>query len=137
MSVGWVTSWRKCNNSFLSLFDQLPFSLANPLYHQTHSYGEFPLRLFPKCFLSYSNTLRIFIFFGKSLFEMCWFYMGKRGKKVPQTILASLYTPPLSYNAYMETTHFKKGLPLCTHYFAIKNYQQVSTTCPFYCLTSG
>ena len=48
VSVGWVTSWRKCNNSFLSLFDQLPFSLANPLYHQTHSYKEFPLRLFPK-----------------------------------------------------------------------------------------
>ena len=46
---------------------------------------------------------------GKPLFEMCWFYMGiaqialdpsssvKRanvGKKVPQTILASIYTPP-------------------------------------------
>ena len=44
----------------------------------------------------------------KPLFEMCWFYMsiaqialeppplcqkGKRGKKVPQTILASSYTP--------------------------------------------
>ena len=31
-------------------------------------------------------------------------------KKVPQTILASLYTPPLAENAHMETTHFKKGL---------------------------
>ena len=31
----------------------------------------------------------------------------------------------------METTHFKKGLPLFTHYFAIKNYQQFSTTCSF------
>ena len=45
----------------------------------------------------------------KPLFEMCWFYMGiaqialdpqplcqpgKRGKKVPQTILASPYAPP-------------------------------------------
>ena len=56
---------------------------------------------------------------------------GKRGKKkVPQTILASPYTPrltweksapnhpskpstppPLLGNAHMETTHFKKGLP--------------------------
>ena len=31
-------------------------------------------------------------------------------KKVPQTILASLYTPPLAENAHMETTHLKKGL---------------------------
>ena len=56
---------------------------------------------------------------------MCWFYMAmaqialhptlavKRAnveKKVPQTILASLYTPPLAENAHMETTHLKKGL---------------------------
>ena len=57
---------------------------------------------------------------------MCWFPMGiaqialdpplcqtgKRAKKVLQTILASLYTPPpsLSGNAHLETTHFKKGL---------------------------
>ena len=34
------------------------------------------------------------------------------GKKVPQTILASLYTPRLMGNAHMETTHFKKRLPL-------------------------
>ena len=40
---------------------------------------------------------------------------GKRGKKVPQTILASFYTPhppPLTGNAHIETTHFKKGHPL-------------------------
>ena len=41
---------------------------------------------------------------------------GQRGKKVPKTILASLYipcSPPLlTGNAHMETTHFKKGLPL-------------------------
>ena len=66
---------------------------------------------------------------GKPLIEMCWFYMGivlialglayicqtgKCGKKVSQTILASPYTPPpLIGNAPdMETTHFKKGLPL-------------------------
>ena len=38
----------------------------------------------------------------------------QRGKKVPQTILASLPPPPpLTGNAQdMETTHFKKGLPL-------------------------
>ena len=58
---------------------------------------------------------------------MCWFYMGiaqialdpplcqtgKRGKKVPQTILASLNTPPplLTGNAHMETTRFKRGFP--------------------------
>ena len=48
----------------------------------------------------------------------------KRGKKVPQTILASPYTPgqrgkkvpqtilaSLTGNAHMETTHFKEGLP--------------------------
>ena len=34
------------------------------------------------------------------------------GKKVPQTILASLYTPRLMGNAHMETTHFEKGLPI-------------------------
>ena len=33
---------------------------------------------------------------------------GKRGEKVPYTIMASL---SLSGNAHMETTHFKKGLP--------------------------
>ena len=33
-------------------------------------------------------------------------------KNVLQTILASLYIPPLSGNAQMETTHFKKKLPL-------------------------
>ena len=34
------------------------------------------------------------------------------GKKCPKHILASLYTPsPLTGNAHMETTHFKKGLP--------------------------
>ena len=66
---------------------------------------------------------------GKPLFGMCWVYMGiaqiglepppllcqtvKRGQKVPQTILASLYTipPPLTGNAHMETTYLKKGLP--------------------------
>ena len=64
---------------------------------------------------------------------MCWFYMGiaqialaprpqtilaspdtpeQMWEKVPQTILASLYTPPpLTGNAHMETIHFKKGLP--------------------------
>ena len=33
---------------------------------------------------------------------------------MPQTILASLYTPPppLTGNVHMETTHFKKGLPV-------------------------
>ena len=37
---------------------------------------------------------------------------GNVAKKGPQTILASLYTlPPLTGNAHMETTHFKKGLP--------------------------
>ena len=36
---------------------------------------------------------------------------SKRGKKVLQTILASPTPPPLSGNAHMETTHFKKGLP--------------------------
>ena len=54
-----------------------------------------------------SGTIKWMIL-GKPLFEMCWFYMGiaqialgppplcrtgKRGKKVPQTILASPYTP--------------------------------------------
>ena len=34
---------------------------------------------------------------------------GKRGKKAPQTILASLCTPPFTGNAYMEITHLKKG----------------------------
>ena len=50
---------------------------------------------------------------GKPLFEMCWFHMGiaqialdqpptplsngQNGKKVPQTILASLYTPSPPY----------------------------------------
>ena len=71
-----------------------------------------------------------------------WFYVsvlcqtGKRGKKVPQTILASPFTPqaqaaweksatnppgkplhpppPLTGNAHMETTHFKKGASLAT-----------------------
>ena len=58
---------------------------------------------------------------------MCWFYIGiaqktldpplcqtgTRGKKVLQTILASLsHTHPLSGNAHLEKTHFKKGLPL-------------------------
>ena len=69
---------------------------------------------------------------GKPLFEMCGFYMGiaqialdprplhsvNRAnvdkKKVPETILTSLYTPPpLTGNAHLETTHFKKGL-LCS-----------------------
>ena len=37
---------------------------------------------------------------------------SKRGKKVLQTILASLYThTTLLGNAHMETTYFKKGLP--------------------------
>ena len=75
---------------------------------------------------------------GKPLFEMCWFYMGiaqialdrprlpsfKRAnveEKVPQTILAS---PPLTGNAHMETTHFKKGLPFS--YLCCKlNHQSV------------
>ena len=64
---------------------------------------------------------------GKPLFEMFGFYvgisqialespplcqMGERGKKVPQTILASLYTPSaLTGNAHIKPTHFKKGLP--------------------------
>ena len=35
------------------------------------------------------------------------------GKKVPQTIQTSLYIlPPLTGNAHMERTHFKKGLPV-------------------------
>ena len=87
---------------------------------------------------------------GRPLFKMCWFYsMGiakialdppppsvkranmekvpqtilaspytprQRGKKVSQTIQTSLYPPPpplaLTCNATMETTHFKKGFPL-------------------------
>ena len=34
-------------------------------------------------------------------------------KKVPQTILAGLYTPlPLTGNAHVEKTHFKRGFPI-------------------------
>ena len=42
---------------------------------------------------------------------------SKCGKKVIQTILTSHYIPPplLSGNAHMETTHFKKGLPLAAN----------------------
>ena len=51
---------------------------------------------------------------------MCWVHMGiaqpsvnrANVEKVVQTILACLYSPPLPGNAHMETTHFKKGLPL-------------------------
>ena len=48
----------------------------------------------------------------------------QREKKVPQTILASLYTPPpplrgmpicpYAHYAHMETTLLKKGLPYAT-----------------------
>ena len=53
---------------------------------------------------------------GQPLFEMCWVYMAiaqiaqdplplcqtdKCGKKVSQTILGSLYSPPLTGNAHM------------------------------------
>ena len=44
VSFGWVTSWRKRNNSFLSLFDHPPFSPANPLYQR-----DFYIKDFGKC----------------------------------------------------------------------------------------
>ena len=58
--------------------------------------------------------------------EMRWFYMDiaqlalypspsvKRvnvGKKCSKPSWQALHPPPLSGNAHMETTHFKKGLP--------------------------
>ena len=68
---------------------------------------------------------------GKPLFEMCWFYMGiaqialdpcVKGanveKKVPQTILASLYThpSPLTGNAHMYGNNtFQKGADTLTY----------------------
>ena len=97
--------------------------------------------------LLYMQNLHCKLSLGKPLLEVCWFYMviaqialepppplcqtRKRGKKVPQTILASPYllpqpnvgkkcpkqswqafTPlPLKGNAHMET-HFEKGFPL-------------------------
>ena len=48
--------------------------------------------------------------------------LGKRGKKVPQNILASLYTP---FTVHMETRHFKKGLPLfADHIFYLLAFSQ-------------
>ena len=70
------------------------------------------------------HFIREYVPLGKSLFEMCWFYMGivqialdptppvKRanmGKKCAQTILASLYTPPYGQCPYGNNTFHKGG----------------------------
>ena len=55
---------------------------------------------------------------------------GQMWKKVPQTILASLYTHlPLTDNTHMETTHFKKGLPILTEVLHIEEYNE-KQQCP-------
>merc|ERR1719400_1728731 len=70
------------------------------------------------------SALRTSFLSGKPLLEMCWFYMGiaqkaldaplcqmgKREKSAPNHPGQPLHLP-LTGNAHMEATYFKKGLP--------------------------
>ena len=88
-------------------------------------HGEYPAKA-----LDYLAIGQCLAALGESLFQMCWFYMGiaqialdplppssvklanvkKKCPKPSWQAFSKVYTP-LTGNAYMETTHFKKGLP--------------------------